>query len=129
MRTWLFSYYLSILQLRDFDYRTFSCKWLFLQTSKNYKEKGVNSETIFCYIIKSNSRYLSCLKAANLQCRGRANFIIGEKPTKFVVTQSHNHPKDIVEKRILDFVKQLKLTCQRGTDLSTKQIYYDLATA
>lgn len=72
-------------------------------------------------------RYLFCTKAASLNCKSRANFILGRKPFKFVVTKKHNHPKDLIEKQCIDFMIQLKLACESGFQFTYKQIYEDVA--
>ncbi|XP_008198844.1 protein tramtrack, beta isoform isoform X5 [Tribolium castaneum] len=73
--------------------------------------------------------YFCCSKSGSLRCRGRANFILGEEPKEIVVTSKHNHPKDYDEKHVLDFLKQLKMACESGFNLTMKQIYQDVAKA
>ncbi|XP_044262637.1 protein tramtrack, beta isoform-like isoform X6 [Tribolium madens] len=73
--------------------------------------------------------YLCCCKSGSLRCRGRANFVLGEEPTRVIVTSNHNHPKDYDEKHVLDFLKQLKMACESGFNLTIKQIYHDVAKA
>lgn len=78
-----------------------------------------NTENVF--------RYLYCSKANSLRCRARANFVVGEQPRKFLMTYCHNHPKDLIQKGILDFMKQLKLACEGGLNMTLIEIYDNVA--
>lgn len=62
-----------------------------------------------------------------MKCKARANFVVDEVPRKYVITKEHNHPKDLIEKRVLDFMKQLKLACQSGLNMTLIQTYENIA--
>lgn len=51
----------------------------------------------------------------------------GNEVLNFVLTSPHNHPEDFNELCILNFMDQLKTVCQSGIELSTKEIYDDIA--
>ncbi|XP_044262636.1 protein tramtrack, beta isoform-like isoform X5 [Tribolium madens] len=71
--------------------------------------------------------YLICPKQGRLNCKARAIFEMGEKPIKVQVTRPHNHPKDISEKVINDFLEDLKKACQSGFHVPLQDIYNGVA--
>nr|CAI5826253.1 unnamed protein product [Callosobruchus analis] len=70
---------------------------------------------------KKRTVYMRCSMAQKLDCKARA--IQRLDSGHVFTTKDHNHPADIDEGDILEFLDQLKQACHSGDNMSLKDIY------
>ncbi|XP_018573586.1 protein tramtrack, beta isoform isoform X7 [Anoplophora glabripennis] len=77
--------------------------------------------------IKGNppKRYLRCCQLKKMGCKARA--VQPLSSSEFFVLSEHNHPPDVNEKNVYDFLVELKKLCQSGINLRLKDIYEQVA--
>lgn len=70
-------------------------------------------------------RYLRCCQLKRMGCKARA--VQPLNSSEFFVLSQHNHPPDINEKNVYDFLVELRKLCQSGINLRLKDIYEQVA--
>lgn len=100
---------------------------IFIDWVECWEIKGKHFRRFYFFLLIFFCRYFICCKNRSARCKARANCDLTSNSWELVVTQPHNHPKDLGEKAAIEFMEQLKLVCKSGIDLSPKDIYKDVA--